>query len=98
MRSLFHWLGRNRTDQGAAPPVLRFAHPLQGDPAPKLAHPSTDGAPPPLDFTPWTIARLQAISQEVLERPSQASLRAAQSARHCLSRFWLSAPVDALET
>ena len=98
MRSLFHWLGRNRSHQGAASPVLRFAHELQGDPAPEQDRPSVDGAPPPLDFTPWTIARLQAISQEVLERPSQASLRAAQSARHCLSRFWLSAPVDALET
>jgi hypothetical protein len=52
----------------------------------------------PLELTPWSIARLEAISREVQERPSGASLQAARSARGCLSRFWLAAPVDALET
>ena len=51
-----------------------------------------------LELTPWSIARLDGLSQEVVERPCQANLMAARSARFCLSRFWLAAPVDALET
>lgn len=51
-----------------------------------------------LELTPWSIARLEAISTEVQQRPSGSSLAAARSARGCLARFWLAAPVDALES
>ena len=99
MGFLPHWLGWSRQDQGHPSPVLRFSEQLSLPPTVTGAgdvQPPT--SPPALDFTPWTIARLDAIGREVLERPCQASLQAARSARGCLSRFWLAAPVDGLET
>ena len=63
-------------------------------PAPEAAPLSSSAN---LNVTPWSIARLEAIAKEVQEKPSGASLQAARSARSCLSRFWLAAPVDALE-
>jgi hypothetical protein len=99
MGFLPQWLGWSRQDQGHPSPVLRFSEQLPLPPTVTGAgdvQPPT--SPPALDFTPWTIARLDAIGREVLERPCQASLQAARSARGCLSRFWLAAPVDGLET
>ena len=99
MGFLPHWLGWSRQEQGQPSPVLRFSEQL---PLPPTAAGVGDVQPPTtspaLDFTPWTIARLDAIGREVVERPCQASLQAARSARGCLSRFWLAAPVDGLET
>ena len=99
MGFLPHWLGWSRQDQGHPSPVLRFSEQLPLSPtSPGVVEVLPTSSPPALDFTPWTIARLDAIGREVLERPCQASLQAARSARGCLSRFWLAAPVDALET
>lgn len=97
MESLFHWLRWGRQEQRHQPLNLRFAvAPGSAQPAPAPA-PAPAAAEPPLELLPWTIARLQTIGREVLERPSQASLLAARSARDCLCRFWLAAPVDAME-
>ena len=42
----------------------------------------------------WSVARLEGLFKEVAQRPSQKSMDAARVARHRLSLFWLSAPVD----
>jgi hypothetical protein len=99
MGFLPHWLGWSRQEQGQPSPVLRFSEQLPAPPtATGVGDVQPPTTPPALDFTPWTIARLDAIGREVVERPCQASLQAARSARGCLSRFWLAAPVDGLET
>jgi len=46
---------------------------------------------------PWSVARLTAIVRNAQRNPSAATLQAARQARHCLSSFWLVAPVDQLE-
>jgi len=46
---------------------------------------------------PWSVARLTAIVRNAQRNPSASSLQAARQARHCLSSFWLVAPVDQLE-
>ena len=61
--------------------------------------------PPPLNVgipmtpptKPWSTARLAGLFREAQLQPSEASLKAARLARHRLSQFWLSAPVDQLE-
>ena len=53
------------------------------------------GVLPPI--TPWSASRVAAIFQQFNQQPNQQTLREAQGARHCLSRFWLAAPVDQLE-
>ena len=98
MGFLPHWLGWSQQDQGQPSPVLRFSEQQPVPASTGVAEGVSTVAPPPFAFTPWTIARLDAIAREVVERPCQASLQAARSARGCLSRFWLAAPVDGLET
>ena len=51
-----------------------------------------------LELTPWSVARLDAIATALIERPDHSALEAARSARTCLARLWLAAPVDGLET
>jgi hypothetical protein len=46
---------------------------------------------------PWSVARLEGLFREAQHQPSPASVRAARLARHRLSQFWLTAPVDQLE-
>ncbi len=46
---------------------------------------------------PWSASRLSAIVRNAQRVPSPATLQAARLARHCLSSFWLVAPVDQLE-
>lgn len=46
---------------------------------------------------PWSVGRLHAIFRELQRNPSAESDREARYARHCLSSFWLAAPVDQLE-
>ena len=61
--------------------------------------------PPPLNVgiplttptKPWSVARLAGLFREAQHQPSEPSLKAARLARHRLSQFWLSAPVDQLE-
>ena len=91
--SLLHWLGWSRRQPESGSLALRFTDPQAPLPSPPEAVP-----PEVLELMPWSIARLKVIAAEVIERPCQAALQAARSARSCLSRFWLAAPVDALET
>ena len=45
----------------------------------------------------WSVARLEALFRHAAASPSSSSLEAARVARHRLSQFWLTAPVDQLE-
>jgi len=45
---------------------------------------------------PWSIARLTSLLSEAANQPSESTLKAARVARHRLSSFWISAPVDHL--
>ena len=47
---------------------------------------------------PWSVARLSALFREAAHQPSTSTLEAARIARHRLSCFWASAPVDQLES
>ena len=47
---------------------------------------------------PWSVARLQALFMALDDQPSVSTDSAARIARHQLSRFWLSSPVDQLES
>ena len=47
---------------------------------------------------PWSVARLSALFREAAHQPSPSTLEAARIARHRLSCFWASAPVDQLES
>jgi hypothetical protein len=57
----------------------------------------TAGRMADLSLQPWSATRLATIFQEMAIRPSADVLTQARKARHCLSRFWLGAPVDQLE-
>ena len=46
---------------------------------------------------PWSVSRLKSLFLDAAKHPSSASLLAARIARHRLSSFWISAPVDYLE-
>ena len=52
----------------------------------------------PLQFAqPWSIARLSRLFHEAAHQPSESTFQAARVARHRLSAFWISAPVDHLK-
>ena len=67
--------------------------------APPLAVtvPRTLGLDLTLPERSWSVARLEGLFKDAAQRPSQKSMDAARVARHRLSMFWLSAPVDQLE-
>jgi hypothetical protein len=46
---------------------------------------------------PWSVSRLATIFRDAQRTPTVGTLQAARQARHCLSFFWLVAPVDQLE-
>ena len=46
---------------------------------------------------PWSTARIATLFQEAADRPSESTFQAARFARHRLSSFWISAPVDQLQ-
>lgn len=52
-----------------------------------------------LTMTPkaWSVARLEGLFRSAERQPTAQTLQAARQARHCLSAFWLTAPVDQLE-
>ena len=63
----------------------------------QIPPPSNVGIPLTTPTKPWSVARLAGLFREAQHQPSEASLKAARLARHRLSQFWLSAPVDQLE-
>ncbi len=48
-------------------------------------------------ITPWSAARLGTIFTDYAHEANPTRLAEARLARQCLSKFWLSAPIDALE-
>lgn len=50
-----------------------------------------------LQVTPWSAVRLGSIFSELAANPTFELATEARKARHCLSKFWLAAPVDQLE-
>ena len=50
-----------------------------------------------LQVTPWSATRLTSLFAEIAASPSPVAITEGRKARHCLSKFWLSAPVDQLE-
>lgn len=70
---------------------------LVSGPRPRFKAPRRIGIDTSLSLRPWSLARLMAIFREANRFPSEGSLGDARYARHCLSRFWLAAPIDLLE-
>ena len=69
-----------------------------GDELPlQFAAPECAGIDPAPVQKPWSVSRLEALFRNADRLPSAATLQAARQARHCLSSFWLVAPVDQLE-
>lgn len=67
----------------------------QPEPVPPPANIGIQGHPDPL---PWTVARLERIVRRANANPADGQFQLeARHARHCLSRFWLQAPIDQLE-
>lgn len=69
---------------------------VQG-PRPRFKAPRRLNIDASLQLRPWSMGRLMAIFREANRFPSEATFRDARYARHCLSRFWLAAPIDLLE-
>lgn len=64
--------------------------------APRPANIGITQAPEPI---PWTVSRLERIVRRAnAQSHDEQFLLEARHARHCLSRFWLGAPIDQLET
>ncbi|MFO7628566.1 MAG: hypothetical protein R6W06_03425 [Prochlorococcaceae cyanobacterium] len=95
--------GRQRSSRGLEPSARRPAVDLVSAPLANAA-PLQLPPPPPLgirtdtSMTPWALSRVAGIFREVGRQPSEQALREARFARHCLSSFWLNAPIDQLET
>ena len=71
---------------------------LGGDEPPlQFAAPERAGIDPCPVQKPWSVSRLEVLFRSADRQPSAATLLAARQARHCLSSFWLGAPVDQLE-
>ena len=70
---------------------------LLEEPSLQLDAPSALGLDTRLAVQPWSLARLAAIFRDVRRGAEAEQVRDARHARHRLSAFWLSAPVDLLE-
>ena len=65
------------------------------EPVPPPANIGIQGSPAAL---PWTVARLERIVRRANASPADSQFQLeARHARHCLSRFWLQAPIDQIE-
>jgi len=84
-------LSTDAANPGLQPINLVEEAPLQ------LELPAQAGIDLTLVQRPWSVARLTAIVRNAQHNPSAATLQAGRQARHCLSSFWLVAPVDQLE-
>lgn len=68
------------------------------EPPLQFAAPGRAGIDLTLAAKAWSVSRLEGLFRAAQRQPSPATLQAARQARHCLSSFWLTAPVDQLET
>ena len=89
--SLRGWLRERLRRKSPAPVNLVDRPDIQVPPPERL------GLDLHLRVMPWSAARLASIFSEAERFPTADSLRQARHARHCLSCFWLSAPIDLLE-
>ena len=64
---------------------------------PKSRNARTTASVEPVELTPWSATRLNAIFRNVQEQANSRSVGEARRARRCLSQFWLHAPVDQLQ-
>ena len=95
MASLRRWLGGWRRSQSLDPTTngINLVEPrLQPITPPQRL--GIDSIPKP---KPWTVARLVSILRVAEHSPTATTLLEARHARHCLSSFWLTAPIDQLE-
>jgi hypothetical protein len=92
MGSLRGWL-RERLGRKPAQAVNLVARPEV-----QVAPPARLGLNVSVQVRPWSVARLASIFREAERFPAEESLRQARHARHCLSSFWLSAPIDQLKS
>lgn len=92
MMSLRGWL-RGRLKRKAPGPVN-----LVEQPTIQVPPPARLGLDLHLRLMPWSAARLASIFREAERIPTADSLHQARHARHCLSCFWLGAPIDQLES
>jgi hypothetical protein len=67
-------------------------------PAVRVTPPSRLGLDVQVRVRPWSVARLASIFREADRFPTEDSVHQARHARHCLSCFWLTAPVDQLRS
>lgn len=99
MGTLRRWLkarlGLSSTPgQEPAPQVIDL---LEESPV-QLEAPALAGINPEVLQKPWSVSRLTGIFRNLQRMPTPATVQAGRQARHCLSSFWLTAPVDQLET
>ncbi|QNI96548.1 hypothetical protein [Synechococcus sp. RS9902] len=80
---------------GMAP--LPDAVDLLGAPSISMPAPKWMGLDLSIPDRSWSVARLEALFWDAAQLPTPSSLQAARVARHRLSQFWLTAPVDQLE-
>lgn len=98
-RRLFrHHQGRpSPPEQGVAQGVDLVSKPLSNASEPDLPPPPPLGIATDLNLVPWALTRVAGVFRELARRPDEQRLKEARFARHCLSRFWLTAPLDQLE-
>lgn len=93
MAFLRGWLRSRRN--GGTPQAINLLEAA----TPQLPPPSKVGLPlGGLHLRPWSVSRLAILFRDAKRSPSEVTFREARHARHCLSGFWLTAPVDLLET
>lgn len=98
MGSLRRWLkarlGLTRSNPGENPPQPIN---LLDDSPEQIEAPALAGLDLEIHQRPWSVSRLAAIFRNLQRTPTPDTVQAGRQARHCLSCFWLTAPVDQLE-
>ena len=97
MASLRRWLKERLGMGSASESTSRFSINLLEEPHTLIEAPVQAGIDSAVPEKRWSVSRLSGIFRNFERSPGASSLQAARHARHCLSCFWLSAPVDQLE-
>ncbi len=87
----------NRIRRGPEP-ITAGVNLVQEDGPSLLPAPQNIGITEMPQSMPWTVSRIERIVRRANAQPRDAQCQLeARHARHCLSRFWLHAPIDQLE-